>query len=162
MIEQIKELYGAGMYVAVVDGRPALIPKSARLGAYHLVRRAMEDGQAVSVVPQVRLDAPRAVIDAGGSDEVTVVVEVRGAEGLESIDLSVGGLIETVALIDGKGVLGPLAAEGPGEIMIEVADQGDYHGAPFRLVATDPDKKDKVKRLNGRLVLSDLTGTITK
>lgn len=154
MINNIKELYGEGIYLAEIDGRPAMIPKNPKLGDYHRVREAVAAGAEVKVLPKVIITPDKDRLSADGKDEVMLAVEVRGAEGMNSIDLEVGGLVETVALDGGAGVLGPVAAEAEGDIWVVVAGDNEVecHGQAVCLKASAALKSDKAERVNGRLV----------
>ena len=136
-ITNIREIYGRGFYLANLNGQPACIPKKSRSGLYRRLQRAVQDGEPILVLPQVILTPDTGVIQADGLDEALVEVEVKGAGELNSIDLFVEGLTETVALAENKGLLGPIASLSPGVINISVADRGAYHGEPLQIVVEE-------------------------
>jgi len=160
-ITNVREPYGAGYYLATVDGKSACIPKNPKLGLYRKLLAAMQQGEPVTMLPQVILSADKKAIRADGVEEALVQVTVKGAKDLTSIELVVEGLTETVALVDGKGVLGPIAATSPGAINIRPAEGA--HGNSLQIAATDPAPKDErqAKRDNGRLVVSNAVAKLT-
>lgn len=126
-ITSVVERFGEGIRRAEIDGQTMTVP----IGPANRHHRAIEQwrarGGVVTLIPSAVLSADKFTIAADGIDQAVVSVAVAGADPLPaSIDIEVGGLVESVALAGGAGQLPPITAETAGDIQVRAADPDAY------------------------------------
>ncbi|MCB2227256.1 MAG: hypothetical protein KQH53_11315 [Desulfarculaceae bacterium] len=92
-------------------------------------------GGELSAKTLVLLSPDKSEIAADGQDQAVVSVSVDAPEPPASIELTVGGQSEVVALLGGVGALSPIAAATPCFIEVRLADEVAYAATPVIIKA---------------------------